>query len=59
MRSPNNWGSRVPSDHFLSSNETSKTKSAFYSIELLAKEAPRQSPDKPSCCKENRFLSEN
>lgn len=55
----NNGGDRIPAGHFLLPNESSSTKMALHSMQLLAKVVPQKFPSNPSCCKDNMLLSAN
>ena len=57
--STNNEGERVPSEHLLSLNEASSTKTGLYPMELLAKYVAWKSPNNLSGCQDNRLLSAN
>lgn len=49
-KSPNTGVDRDTTSHFFSVNEASSSEFGLHLIELLAKEAPWESPNNPSCC---------
>lgn len=57
MKSTNHLGDLVVTDYLLSANKVSIIWTGLYSIDLLAKEVPWNSPNNPACCQDDTLLS--
>lgn len=59
MRSPNNRGNKVPTNHLLSPNKASSARTGLYSVELLGKGSHGNPQTTPSVAKTSGLLSTN